>query len=170
MPLPLCVYTHRLMKHIILLITFLCAQSGSHAIGFRFKMTDTPQIDTNRYAILPFTKSRDSFIFDKDFKAAPISSKEIKMIEKIIAVTVKEYNKGKGTPISNPGKYYKQLIAVTNTKGEKEVWVNCFCTAAEKKYWHKGVVMVLDGGPCFFNLKINLNTNTVMNWTVNGLA
>jgi hypothetical protein len=23
--------------------------------------------------------------------------------------------------------YRKQLIAVTNKKGEKEVWVNCFC-------------------------------------------
>lgn len=159
------------MKSLLVLICFLLAQQVSHATPVQaFAKADTVTIDTSRYAILHFTKSRDSFLFDKDYKPASISGKEIKMIEKIIAVTVKEYNKSRRITISKPGKYYKQIIAVTNAKGEKEVWVNCFCTAAEKKYWHNGVVMVLDGGPCFFNLKINLNTNTVMNWAVNGIA
>ncbi|AMR31874.1 hypothetical protein A0256_10795 [Mucilaginibacter sp. PAMC 26640] len=159
------------MKLFILLISFLLVQQVTNAASAgRFTKPDTSYIDTSRYAVLPFTKSRDSFLFDKDFKPASISGKEIKMIEKIIAVTVKEYNKSKGTTISKPGKYYKQLIAVTNAKGEKEVWVNCFCTDYEKRHWRKGIVMVLDGGPCFFNLKINLSTNTVMRLAVNGVA
>ena len=159
------------MKSLMVLIFLLLAQKVSHAApALGFTKQDTATIDTSRYSVLTFIKSRDSFIFDKDFKAASISGNEIQMIEKIIAVTVKESNKGKGTAIKEPGKYYKQLIAVTNAKGEKEVWVNCFCTAAEKRYWHTGVVMVLDGGPCFFNVKINLSTKTVMSWAVNGEA
>lgn len=154
------------------------------------KQADTLKIDTSRYAVLPYNKSRDGFLF-KDAAPANLSAAEIRQIEKVISVTVREYNnllnerkiqvepaqlKPKtGKPvvtksiITRPDKYYKQIIATTNANGEKEVWVNCFCTPHEKKYWRKGVVMILDGGPCFFNLKINLATNTVMDWTVNGV-
>ena len=152
---------------------------------------DTIAIDTTRYAILQFNKSRDTFIFDKNSKRANLSGEDLKKIEKIISVSVTEYNhqldQGKkfrakqkdtkpsiqfatGTAINKPGKYYKQLIPIINPKGEKEVWVNCFCTPHEKRYWRKGVVMILDGGPCFFNLKINLATNTVMTFSVNGVS
>jgi len=158
------------MKYLILFIGLFLFREVAHA-GSRKEITaDTATIDSSRYAVLPFDQNRDSFLFDKDYKPATLSVKEVKMIEKIISVTVSAYNKGRRSIIKKPGKYYKQLIAVLNARGEKEVWVNCFCTPAEKKYWHKGVVMVLDGGPCFFNLKINLNTNTVTNWAVNGVA
>jgi hypothetical protein len=31
-------------------------------------------------------------------------------------------------------KYKRQYIAVTNSKGEKEVWVNCFCNTWRKNW------------------------------------
>lgn len=92
------------------------------------------------------------------------------MIEKIISVTVAERNKQSQSGIDNPRQYYKQIIAAINAGGQKEVWINCFCTPYEKRHWRKGVVMILDGGPCFFNIKINLNTNTVMSFAVNGVG
>lgn len=140
----------------------------------------TIEIDTSRYAILKFHKGRDSFLFDSTYTAAAITDDDIKKMEKIIKVTVAEYNErllkntgSKATKaglIYKPDKYYKQVICVVNAQGEKTVWVNCFCTPHEKRYWHKGIVMVLDGGPCFFNIKINLVTNTVMDLQVNGVA
>ncbi|MBK0380736.1 hypothetical protein [Mucilaginibacter segetis] len=169
--------------HLLTLITYFILQGhpdiGPHTMQ---PETDTLAIDTSRYAVLTYTKSRDSFLFDSDVKPADLSAAEIAKIEKIIRVMVKEYNKAnnktdKSQPvvlvhdaIKKPGNYYKQLIAVTDKKGEKLVWVNCFCTPHEKKYWKKGVVMVLDGGPCFFNIKINLSTNTVLNFKVNGTS
>jgi predicted secreted protein len=152
---------------------------------------DTKPIDTTRYSVLTYNKGRDSFLFDKGFEATTLTVQDIKHIEKITKVIVAEHNKiVKATnkqrvkknkqkandavlainTIQHPEKYYKQLIAVINAKGEKEVWVNCFCTDSEKKYWRKGVVMILDGGPCFFNLRINLTTNTVIKFSVNGVA
>jgi hypothetical protein len=131
---------------------------------------DTTFIDTSRYAVLTFNPSRDGFIFSQYYKPAAVSVEEIKMIEKVISVTVTEHNKQSKSIITNPGKYYKQIIAVINSNGEKEVWVNCFCTPYEKRYWRKGVVLVEDGGPCFFNIKINIHTNTVMSLAVNGVG
>lgn len=155
----------------ILLLTFLFpAQLHTSMAATTPKQVDNADIDTSRYAILPFNSSRDGFIFSKEFTPATVSDEDIRQLEKIISVAITEHNKQSKNKVDKPGKYYKQIIAVTNASGQKEVWVNCFCTPHEKRYWHKGVVMVLDGGPCFFNIKINLSTTTVMSLAVNGVA
>ena len=67
-------------------------------------------------------------------------------------------------------KYYRQYIVTKNKKGEKEVWVNCFCSIQNMDYWKKQVVFVMDGGNCFFNLKINLSRKSYSDFEVNGEA
>ncbi|TFF33903.1 hypothetical protein [Mucilaginibacter psychrotolerans] len=156
------------MNLLLLLAFMLPSQAKSNPPLANFAMADTAKIDTSRYAVLLFNLGRDGFIFNPNFKPTTISAEEIKMIEKIISVTVTEHNKQSKNGIDNPRKYYKQIIAATNASGQKEVWVNCFCTPYEKRHWRKGVVMILDGGPCFFNIKINLDTKTVMSFAVNG--
>ena len=56
-----------------------------------------------------------------------------------------------------------------NSKGEKEVWVNCFCGQWDKSS-RTNPVIVMDGGNCFFNLKINLTTGQYYELIVNGEA
>ncbi|MBD1364041.1 hypothetical protein IDJ77_09495 [Mucilaginibacter sp. ZT4R22] len=158
------------MNFILILAFFFPIPQHTTTATLIQQKTDTASIDTSSYAVLPFNPNRDSFIFSEHFKPANISADDIKKIEKIISVTVAEHNKQSKSIISKPGKYYKQIIAVTNANGQKEVWVNCFCTPYEKRHWRKGVVLVLDGGPCFFNIKINLSTTTVMSLAVNGVA
>ena len=70
--------------------------------------------------------------------------------------------------IKDVSKYYKQFIAVINKQGEKEVWINCFCSKDPK--WKNEVVLVLDGGNCYFQLKINLTKKLVYDFMVNGVA
>jgi hypothetical protein len=72
--------------------------------------------------------------------------------------------------IINLKMYYRQYIVVKNLKGEKEVWVNCFCTVQNMDYWKKQVVFVDDGGNCFFNVRINLSKRTFTDFIVNGEA
>nr|WP_294943621.1 hypothetical protein [uncultured Mucilaginibacter sp.] len=158
------------MNFILLLAFFFPVQHNTQAVAIMPAKVDTARIDTSRYSVLPFNKQRDSFIFSEYYFPASISAEDIKKIEKIISVTVAEHNKQSKSGIKNPGKYYKQIIAVTNGNNQKEVWVNCFCTPYEKRHWRKGVVLVLDGGPCFFNIKINLSINTVTSLAVNGSA
>lgn len=64
-------------------------------------------------------------------------------------------------------RYYRQYIAIENDRGEKELWVNCFC-AFGSTAWRDTVVFVKDGGNCFFNVKVNLTTVTYEAFTVNG--
>jgi hypothetical protein len=123
------------------------------------------------YAILKFD-TLPGYIFDKSYKPAELTVFDINKIENLINEAVKKHNKeaNKYFQIKNPSRYYKQFIAVTNSKGEKEIWVNCFCEADHFTYWKKSIVSVLDGGTCFFQLKINLTKNTTYDFGVNGVA
>jgi hypothetical protein len=70
-------------------------------------------------------------------------------------------------------KYKMQFIVTINPKGEKTVWANCFCSPANDKTfknWRKDIVIVSDGGQCFFNLDINLTTKEFTTLSVNGVA
>ena len=125
------------------------------------------------------------YVFD-DIKPATLSEEEIAQTELLLSRCIDELNvlqeKGfrklsKNEPkirthkdefVISLSNYKRQFIPVTNEKGEKVVWVNCFCD--EKEYWRKSIVFVLDGGNCYFNVKINLTQRTYYNLRVNGNA
>jgi hypothetical protein len=124
--------------------------------------------DSSKYVILNLYKIPNS-IFDKNCKPTTLSEEEVNKIEKLIDRAVIKNNKdsNKYYQIKNPENYYKQLVAIINSKGEKEVWVNCFCSVENISYWRKSIVAVLDGGFCYFNLKINLSKNKAYDFMVN---
>ena len=64
--------------------------------------------------------------------------------------------------------YKRQYIAIINSRGEKEVWINCF-RDPEIDYWEYSVVTVYGGGNAFFNLMINLTTGDLHDFWVNGI-
>ena len=79
--------------------------------------------------------------------------------------TVLKHNQNKlNTPITTTDyelqlkKYKRQYIAVINRKGEKEVFVNLFCDASNWEFWPTKLVQIEDGGNCYFNLKVNMQT------------
>ena len=129
---------------------------------------DFNKVDTSRIAVLPLDK-RDSRQFTKGDRQADLSLDEINKIEMLVDSAAKENNKkyGKAFHIENPSKYYKQLIAVINDRGEKEVWVNCFCHLPQGFDWKKNVILVLDGGSCFFNVSVNLTKGLAFDFSVN---
>ncbi|CAN5170800.1 hypothetical protein BH09BAC6_BH09BAC6_28530 [soil metagenome] len=161
----------------IFYIFFLSAFDGhDHNVNSTWPIISYRSVtaDTSRYAIIKLDSIAD-FIFDKSYKPATLSDADIVLIEKLVAKKVSEVNdEVRGTGhfksgyIRNPEKFYKQFIAVINSKGEKEVWVNCCCTLYNRKDWKTKIFLVMDGGSCFFNLKINLSTNTVYDLMING--
>jgi hypothetical protein len=66
--------------------------------------------------------------------------------------------------------YERQYIPFTNKDGRKKVWINCFCSNFGNDYvdWKKSIVLVSDGGSCFFNVIINLSDHSFSNLSVNG--
>jgi hypothetical protein len=66
--------------------------------------------------------------------------------------------------------YKRQYVADINTHKQKEVWVNCFCSTRENNDWKSAVVLVRDGGICYFHLKIIIEQKSYYEFTVNSRA
>jgi len=123
----------------------------------------------------------------KDSQPAELNLSEIKEIEMLLAKCINAYNPkqlkrfekldkeypenkySKNHFIIDLKRYNRQFIPVYNKKGEKEVWIHCFCMISGNS-WKKDVVWVKDGGNCYFSLKINLTKKTYYDFGVNGEA
>jgi len=133
------------------------------------------QVDTSKTAIIPFNKN-GNYPFDKSFNPTTLTQDDFCIIDSLFIACVTDFNKSltknnKERSIDlEKYEYYKQIIAVENKKGEKEVWVNCFCYTWDHISWRKEILMVQDGGNCYFNFKINLSTRVFYNLIVNGVA
>ena len=143
------------------------------------------QLDTSLIAVLPLDTAQ-YWVF-KDCKPVDLTNDDLIQIDKLLRECINNYNPEQERQFSEikakyPGhKFYKehfvidlklyrrQYIAALNKVGEKEVWINCFCDKDEA-YWKTETVEVLDGGNCFFNLKVNLKKGEYYELIVNGEA
>ena len=128
------------------------------------------KIDKTKYAVLKWDKSY-YYIF-KTGKATTLTNVEINQIKVLLQKAVDKHNVtikwalNQTLPLSS---YKIQIVPIINNKGQKEVWLNCFCDD-EGDLWRKEIIEVDDGGNCFFNVKINLTLKTFYDLAVNGYA
>jgi hypothetical protein len=143
----------------------------------------TIPLDTTNIAVIVFDTINIGEC--KGCKAAFLTKNDLTKIEVILNRCINDYNpqqvklyneitfkKAKsGIDIKNftidLSRYKRQYIAFINIKGEKEVWVNCFCGTWDKD-WRKEIIFVHDGGNCYFNLKVNLTKHQYSDLMVNG--
>ena len=131
--------------------------------------------DTSKTAIIPFDK-KGNYPFDNSYKPTTLTQKDINSVDSLLIACVTDYNNSldkdhKEWSIDlKKYNYRKQLIAVTNKIGEKEVWVNCFCHTWDSNKWKTEMMIVDDGGNCYFNFKINLATKKFYDLGFNGVA
>jgi len=142
-------------------------------------------VDTSNYTILKFDTT-DTWLF-KNAKPASLTQTEIEEIEIILKQCIDAYNPdqkiqfdtiSKAHPdynlkvdnfVIDLSRYKRQYFPVINSAGQKEVWVNCFCNDFDKD-WRTEMLIVNDGGNCYFNLTINLTAKTFSRFIVNGDA
>ena len=132
-------------------------------------------VDTSLIAIIPFDNSRD-WLFDKTYSPSALTQNDIAKIERLMTDCVNNYNKKLSADNKQyfsidltKEKYKRQYVAVTNKNGDKEVWINCLCQTHGDN-WKTSIIMVDDGGNCYFNLKINLTKEKCYDFGVNGHA
>jgi len=143
--------------------------------------------DTSHFAILPYQLSAQTTL-PRHCRPATLNAADYVRLENILSSCIDQYNEtqlkeykkiSKKHPekgfkekdfVISLSRYYRQYVVVFNAKGEKEVWVNCFCENWSVDYWRKELVMVKDGGNCFFNLRINLTRGIFSDFGVNGEA
>lgn len=157
------------------LLFFSCGQTKK--IDNQLPAATPGSSDTSFIAVLSFNSITTPLF--KGAKAAELSGNDFVLIDSLLTQCVAKYNKEQttGNKYSNPEKAFlidlsthkRQYVAMVNEKGEKLVWVNCFCNTWDKN-WKKELISVLDGGVCYFNLKINLATNSCYELVVNGIG
>jgi hypothetical protein len=150
----------------------------------------TVKVDTSNIAIIPFDsllRFNQAIMNAGTVKSTKIEVEELILIEGVLRECIENYNMKKEKefeeynrkyPQDNRDKsdiiielenYKRQYVAYINSKGEKEIWINCFCDT-NIEYWRKEIVFVLDGGKCFFNLKIKIKKKEYYDFRVNGDA
>lgn len=156
-------------------ITSKILYGGSDLVGMA--------VDSSAIAILPYDNTEMMF-YSKFIECKPsdLTITDLEIIEFLLADYIGQYNvtiEERYNNASEPEKdlyqsidlkkYKRQYIAVVDNRNERRVWINCFCSFGNID-WHKNVISVMDGGNCFFNLYINLDTRTCYDMTVNGYA
>ncbi len=116
--------------------------------------------------------TNDYWLFEGECKNADLSASDLNAIDHLVRECIDEYMKGRSRrspdAVSRRG-YNLQLVAVINPQGEKEVWVNALCKRA-KHDWQSDIVMVMDGGNCYYKLRINLTKGVYYGFGINGIA
>jgi hypothetical protein len=168
----------------ILVCLTLCRQANPN-LNKNHSVQKTGLTDTSIISILHYDKS--SYWIFTNAKQSVLTDNDYKLTEKLLRVCLDNFNTEQSQLfdkenskhpeyglkrkdfIVDLGNYKRQYIVVTNNKGQKEVWVNCFCDSFHIN-WKRDRVMVRDGGNCYFNLKINLTTKKYYDLMVNGEA
>lgn len=173
---------------ILTFVLIICLTSCGH-IKTETKNKEQQQnvfnFDSSVFAILPFDTNQ-YWVF-KDSKPSDLTNDDLQNIETILNKCINDYNPDQERQFKEINDkhpeyklnkknftldltfYKRQYVAILNSKGEKEVWVNCFCGAGNQN-WRKNLIFVKDGGNCYFNLKINLTTGHYYELMVNGNA
>lgn len=143
-------------------------------------------IPDSTYVILDY-KSDWYWVF-KDAKPSTLTENELVEIENIIETAIKENNARQKGNLERHNKEFpdnqwietgfelttkdfkRQYVPVVNKNGQKVVWINFFCNDWESDSWKSDILIVNDGGNCYFNLKVNLDTKTYSELSINGYA
>jgi hypothetical protein len=65
--------------------------------------------------------------------------------------------------------YTRQYVGYV-IDGQRRIFANYFCDSYDSDYWKIGLVMVMDGGECFFHVLYRVDSQTFTILSVNGFA
>lgn len=124
----------------------------------------------------------------QNVKGAKLSFLYISDLEQLLLACLKEHNKEERERLDKHNREHprnkwketgfeldlrgkrRQYVCVINEQGDREFWINFFCGDFSSGDWEKELVIVEDGGNCYFSVKINLDKKTCYDLRVNGYA
>jgi len=69
--------------------------------------------------------------------------------------------------IDDPSQYFRQYLAVA-VNGKKTIFVNALCSVEPGDSWRKHLIVVMDGGKCYWNAVYDPATQKFSDLVVNG--
>ena len=154
------------MKYIIILFltSFYYVKAQNVAEHFKTKQFEVAIFPESSYEIMPgkrFTPTKE----------------EIFEAEKALKSKLKEANRNLENQYNSPiihrnlKKYKRQYFGYINGNGEKVLYINSLWKKNEEETkWLQQIIMVSDGGSYYWNIEYNLNTDELINLSVNGSA
>ncbi len=180
------------MKNLFILIFLFSILSCNSRTGTskdqELTISEKRFLDSLDYNILKFDWDSHHFLFPKSFKQTELTEREILECENLLKIFIADYNTEAKRDFqedtkNNPTiefklyrytieleKYGRQYIPVISDKNEKIVYINFFCDPNEYNFRDKRLIIVMDGGNCYFQLKINLKQKKIFGLMVNGTA
>ncbi len=153
------------MKYIILLFLSSC---------FIHAQNVAEHLKTKQFEVAIFPESSDEIMPGKRFTP---TKEDIFKAENALKSKLKEANRNfenqSNSPIihRNLKKYKRQYFGFINDKGEKILYINSLWKNNEKETkWLQQIIMVSDGGSYYWNIEFNLETDELINLSVNGPA
>ena len=114
---------------------------------------------------------KEKMVFFKNVDPPIITNKDLNRIEKILRECIGTYNSDKAESDIISINDYKRYYYGLDNKNERIVQIYCHCFVEESDWNDEETApFVLDGGKCYFNLKINLETQECFDFFVNGEA
>lgn len=153
------------MKYIILLFLSSCFIHAQN-VAEHFK--------TRQFEVAIFPESSNDLMQQNRFTP---TKEEIFEAEKVLKSKLKEANRNLENQYNSPiihrnlKKYKRQYFGFINDKGEKILYINSLWKKNEEETkWLQQIIMVSDGGSHYWNIEYNLETDELINLSVNGSA
>jgi len=122
--------------------------------------------------------SYTKFMIGKDYTLWKTNDDDLKKVDKLLVSAIDDgrFFFLEKNQLSEIKKYYRQYLCYVNENGEKIIFINSFCDLSDyvddysqktKLNWKKDMLNVADGGDCYWNIKININTNEYFELKIN---
>lgn len=113
-----------------------------------------------------------NYFVSKDFSKAKLTNDDIKTIDEVleIAILSNEFSFLNENNLVELKKYYRQVLVYKDSNNDKCVYINAMCKVHDNISWKEEMYTIGDGGPCYWNIKINLSKKRYHDLIVNGYA
>lgn len=142
-------------------------------------------INAQKEAVFCKGKGYKGYVFDTSYLVlksikeqqgkAMLSCDEIKIAEgilkkKLVDLNATKINQTEGCPniVKKLCKYRRQYFGFINAKGEKIIWINLFWNKEFNDKSKYELIGVNDGCSYYWNIEVNITTNSLSNLQVNG--
>jgi hypothetical protein len=94
---------------------------------------------------------------------------QVQELESLLLKYLKSHPPIDDKPVGNLSEYGRQYFGVTK-KGRKLIYLNAFCNPSRFDQWKKRIILVKDGGSCYFQVYFDPATKEFIHLHYNGQA
>ena len=113
-----------------------------------------------------------NYFIGKGFYASKLNSEDLFIVDEVLekAILNDEFYFLNEKNLFELKKYYRQVLVYKDSNNDKWVYISAMCKVHSNIEWKKEMYSVTDGGPCYWNIKINLTKKEYHDIIVNGYA